>query len=160
MKIGRGNRILGENLPQRHFVHHKIQHDQTRARAADRRGGKPATNRLSYGAALTAGRFLVLISVRGWVDSRAIVRLEGLGQLTYPVTSSGIESATSRLPQPTTLRLDIKILIFFIIPVLTQEITSAYNNYTIEVGQCWDEQQMSWRWYLTMADRPKLLEKL
>jgi hypothetical protein len=24
MKIGRGNEVLGENLPQRHFVHHKI----------------------------------------------------------------------------------------------------------------------------------------
>jgi hypothetical protein len=23
MKIGRGNQVLGENLPQRHFVHHK-----------------------------------------------------------------------------------------------------------------------------------------
>jgi hypothetical protein len=23
MKIGRGSEILGENLPQRHFVHHK-----------------------------------------------------------------------------------------------------------------------------------------
>jgi hypothetical protein len=43
--------VLGENLPQRHFVHHKIPHDQSRARTPDRRGGKPATNRLSYGAA-------------------------------------------------------------------------------------------------------------
>jgi hypothetical protein len=43
--------VLGEKLPQRHFVHHKIPHDQTRARTPDRRGGKPATNRLSYGAA-------------------------------------------------------------------------------------------------------------
>jgi hypothetical protein len=43
--------VLGENLPQRHFVHHKIPHDQTRARTPGRWGGKPATNRLSYGAA-------------------------------------------------------------------------------------------------------------
>jgi hypothetical protein len=44
--------VLGENLPQRHFVHHRIPHDQTRARTPDRIGGKPATNRLSYGAAV------------------------------------------------------------------------------------------------------------
>jgi hypothetical protein len=43
--------VFGENLPQRHFFHHKILHDQTRARTPDRRVGKPATNRLSYGAA-------------------------------------------------------------------------------------------------------------
>jgi hypothetical protein len=24
--------VLGENMPQRHFVHHKIPHDQTQAR--------------------------------------------------------------------------------------------------------------------------------
>jgi hypothetical protein len=52
MKIGRGDQVLGENLAQRHFVHHKIPHDQTRARTPDHRGGKPAANRLSYGAAL------------------------------------------------------------------------------------------------------------
>jgi hypothetical protein len=40
----------GEILPQRHFVPPQIPHDQVRFRTLDRSGGKPATNRLSYGA--------------------------------------------------------------------------------------------------------------
>jgi hypothetical protein len=39
------------------------------------------------------GRFLALVFVKGLVDPRAIVRLEGLGQLKNPVTS-GLELAT------------------------------------------------------------------
>jgi hypothetical protein len=42
--------VLGENLPQRHFFPPQIPHDQVRFRTPDRSGGKPATNRLSYGA--------------------------------------------------------------------------------------------------------------
>jgi hypothetical protein len=44
--------VLGENLPQRYFIPPQIPHDQVRFRTPDRSGGKPATNRLSYGAAL------------------------------------------------------------------------------------------------------------
>jgi hypothetical protein len=41
--------------------------------------------------------FLILISVKGWVDSNAIVMPGGLSHWKIPVTQSGIEPATFRL---------------------------------------------------------------
>jgi hypothetical protein len=46
--------VLGESLPQRHFVHHKS--NMTRPGfEPSRRDGKPGTNRLSYGATFIRG---------------------------------------------------------------------------------------------------------
>jgi hypothetical protein len=49
-RLAEETEVLGKNLPQRHFIHHKshmINPDSNPGRYS----GKPATNRLSYGEA-------------------------------------------------------------------------------------------------------------
>jgi hypothetical protein len=61
---------------------------------------------LRAGRFLPTGRFLVLISVRGCVDPRVIMRLEGLSKLkksTLSETRTGDLPACGIVPQPTTL---------------------------------------------------------
>jgi hypothetical protein len=54
------------------------------------RAGRPA-------AIYPPGKFLVLIYVRGWVDPRAIVRMEELGKRKKKSILLGLEAATFRL---------------------------------------------------------------
>jgi hypothetical protein len=66
----------------------------------------PRLSALNAGRFLPPGKFLVLISVRGWVDLRAMVRLEGLNKLqksTSSGTRTGDLPACSIVPQPTML---------------------------------------------------------
>jgi hypothetical protein len=50
MVLALETKVLGENVPRSHFVHDKSHLPDPGAKPG-RRGGKPATNRFSYGAA-------------------------------------------------------------------------------------------------------------
>jgi hypothetical protein len=76
---------------------------------------------LRSGRPIAPWKFLVPISVRGWVDSRAIVRLEELSHLKNPMTSSGIKPATSGLYYSTSTNYATACL-------CTLLITSLYNQ--------------------------------
>jgi hypothetical protein len=62
--LAKETEVLGEDLPQRHFVRHKSYMIDP-ALNPGRRGGKPATNRLRYGADHSTS-FSITIITRGW----------------------------------------------------------------------------------------------
>jgi hypothetical protein len=82
---GRGGPYGGETSKLPYFFY-KIGSQMT-VRLSALRAGRP----------LPLGRFLVLISVTGWIDPRATVRLEGLRQLKNPTAPSEIEPATFQI---------------------------------------------------------------
>jgi hypothetical protein len=64
--FGRVNRSTRENLPRRHFVHHKSHLPDPGANPG-RRSGKPATNRFSYGAAFRTSYLIFTV----WIFCRS-----------------------------------------------------------------------------------------
>jgi hypothetical protein len=65
--------VLGENLPQRHFCPSQNPTWLDPGLNPGRWGGKPATNRLSYGAA----------PIKGFIRERVIDRLTKTARIAY-----------------------------------------------------------------------------
>jgi hypothetical protein len=86
---------------------------------------------------LSPGRFLVLISVGGWVDLRAIVRLEWLGQLKNSLTSSGTDPATYRL---------VALCFNYATTCLLWGIERLHNSRCHQVEKCWTAPQYILVW--------------
>jgi hypothetical protein len=69
---------------------------------------------LKHRPPLTPGIFLVLISVRVWINPRGIVRLDGLGKLKiYPVNPSVTEPASFRFAAQSFDQLSYHVLILY-----------------------------------------------
>jgi hypothetical protein len=75
MRIGRENEVLRDNLPQFYFLHHKS-HMTWPELDLGLRGGKPATNRLSYGTvSSTLNQNTLIINIIDFIKSLISVHM-------------------------------------------------------------------------------------
>jgi hypothetical protein len=153
MKIGKKNRSTRRKPAPAPLCPPQIPHDQTRFRTPDSRGGKPATNRLSYGAAcdprkcvLNVNRTYIGLREAKVSDSEiwntlylqnAIILKHTLHQTTYNVTIQAVAWTLALFParaeKCTPLRLQRCCVTFSQYRSVSSNSAKGASNYRVSI---------------------------